>query len=143
MIISCDLIYEKFYYLKFWKDKNMSPNRSKSVFVSAVFFALSGCIAIGFALYRLLFNSVIGSAWSYRLPMFDYLLLIVGIGFLIASIFLFKSKRIGAYVGIISFALAFAVNIYVGANFYVHLVAGIFIGLLLLLPLVFGWKSLT
>ena len=121
----------------------MSPKTSKSLIVSAVFFALFGCFAMGFALYRLLFNSSIGNAWSSRLPMFDYFMLVVGIGFLITSIFLFKSKRIGAYVGIISYGLAFAVNIYVGVNFYVHLSAGIIIGLLLFLPLIFGWKSLT
>ena len=121
----------------------MPTRRNNSVIVSAVFFALLGCFAIAFALYNLLSSSSFGMAWVSRLPTLNYFLLIVGIGFLIASIFLWKSKRIGVYVGIISFGVAIAINIYVAGNLFAHLLAGGFFGILLFLPLIFGWKSLT
>jgi len=119
------------------------PKRNKSVIASAVFFALFGCIAIALAVYTLLLSSGFLRAWVSRLPTLNYFLLIVGIGFLIASIFLWKSKRIGVYIGIISFGVAFTVNIYVAGNLFAHLLVGGFFGILLFLPLFFGWKSLT
>jgi len=113
-------------------------------------------IYLGFAGYprlfleqRLILEIVLGvlCACMMRLELLcvfqNYFLLIVGIGFLIASIFLWKSKRIGVYIGIISFGVAFAVNIYVAGNLFAHLLVGGFFGILLFLPLFFGWKSLT
>ena len=101
----------------------MPPKRNKSVIASAVFFALFGCIAIALAVYTLLLSSGFLRAWVSRLPTLNYYLLIVGIGFLIS--------------------VAFTVNIYVAGNLFAHLLVGGFFGILVFLPLFFGWKSLT
>lgn len=102
-----------------------------------------GCVATAFGVYLLSASSGFGMSWVSRLPSLNYFLLIVGIGLLMASTFLLKSKRIGVYIGTISFAIAFAVNLYVAGTLFAHLLVGGLLGIPLFLPLVFGWKSLT
>ena len=119
------------------------PSRSVSVIISAVFFSLFGLIALGFGFYLLFLSSGLGMGWVNRFPPFSYSLVIVGMGFLVTSYFLLKSRRVGAYIGVISFGIAFVTNLIVAGNFFVHLWAGSLLGILLLAPLFFGRKSLT
>jgi hypothetical protein len=56
---------------------------------------------------------------------------------------LWKLRRSGGYVGIVSFGVAFAVNMYVGEHLILHVIAGVLAGLVLFVPLAFGWKSLS
>ena len=121
----------------------MSSKRRISIIISAVFFAIFGIIALAFGMYMLFINTGFGMAWVLRFPPFRYIVLLVGVGFLVTFYYLLKQKRIGAYVGVISFVLTFIVNLVVAGSFFVHLWAGFLLGLLLLVPLLLGWKSLN
>ena len=81
--------------------------------------------------------------WGHRLPMLGEMALAVGVLSLVATGLLWKLKQLGGYLGIISFGIAFAVNMYVGEHLILHVIAGVIAGLVLFIPLAFGWKSLS
>jgi len=121
----------------------MSLKRSKSILISAIFFILFGGFAVAFGLFLMFSSSYIGSTWTNKFPILDVCLIIVGVAFISAAFFLGRMKSLGAYIGIISYVIAFTINIYVGTNFYVHVVVGGSLGLFLFVPLLLGWKSLS
>jgi uncharacterized membrane protein (DUF2068 family) len=81
--------------------------------------------------------------WGHRLPMLGEIALAVGVLSLVATGLLWKLKRMGGYLATISFMIAFAVNVYVGEHLILHVIAGFIAGLVLFVPLVFGWKTLS
>ena len=83
------------------------------------------------------------SPWGYRLPIFGQMALVVSTLSLGATYLLWKLKKLGVYVGIVSFAFSFIVNVYVGEHLILHVVAGILAGLVLFFPLALEWKSLS
>ena len=62
---------------------------------------------------------------------------------LVATGLLWKLRRLGGYLGFISFVIAFAVNVYVGERLILHVIVGVITGLVLFIPVAFGWKSLS
>jgi len=68
--------------------------------------------------------------------------LIIGILSLAATWLLWKLKRMGAYIGVLSFAIAYIVNVYVGENVIAHAIAGAIVGIILLSPIALAWKNL-
>ena len=48
----------------------------------------------------------------------------------------------GAYIGVLSFAIAYIVNVYVGENVIAHAIAGAIVGIILLSPIALAWKNL-
>ena len=81
--------------------------------------------------------------WGLRLPVLGQVALAVGGVSLVATGLLWNLKRLGGYLGIISFGIAFTVNVYVGEHLILHIIAGIIAGVILLVPLALGWKTLS
>lgn len=80
--------------------------------------------------------------WTARLPIWGPIILMSGILSLVAANLLWKSKRLGRYLGILSFALGFVTNLIVASNLFVHVFIGALIGWILLVPLIAEWKNL-
>lgn len=114
--------------------------RTPSVIVSAIFFALFGILAIIIGIIDIT-NPLY--PYAYKLPIFGHIALIVGILSLAATWSLWKLKRMGAYIGVLSFAIAYIVNVYVGENVIAHAIAGVIVGIILLSPIAFAWKNLN
>jgi uncharacterized membrane protein (DUF2068 family) len=68
--------------------------------------------------------------------------LIVGVLSLAATWSLWKLKKEGAYIGVLSFAIAYIINVYVGENTIAHAIAGAIAGTILLSPIALTWKNL-
>jgi hypothetical protein len=81
--------------------------------------------------------------YAYKLPILGHVTLIVGVLSLTATSLIWRTKKLGGYIGILSFAIAYAVNVYVGENTLAHAVAGAIVGIILLLPLVMAWKTIS
>lgn len=114
--------------------------RNAPIIVATIFFAIFGVLAITVGVVDLMETIY---PWGQRLPILGQMALIVGILALVATSLLWKMKRIGGYFGILSFTIAFSVNIYVGEHPLVHGIAGAVVGLALLLPLAHAWTSLS
>jgi len=80
--------------------------------------------------------------WTARLPIWGPIILIGGILSLVAANLLWKSKRLGGYLGILSFIIGLATNLIVASNLLVHAFVGALIGWILLVPLIAEWKNL-
>jgi uncharacterized membrane protein (DUF2068 family) len=80
--------------------------------------------------------------YAYKLPILGHMALIVGVLSLAATWSLWKLKRMGAYIGVLSFAIAYIINVYVGENTIAHAIAGAIVGTILLSPIAFAWKNL-
>jgi hypothetical protein len=117
-----------------------ATKRNTSIIIVTLFFGIFGVLAIMLGVFDLI-NPII--PWGHRLPMLGELALAVGGLFLVATGLLWKLRRLGGYLGIISFGVAFAVNMYVGEHLILHLIAGVLAGFVLFVPLAFGWKSLS
>jgi hypothetical protein len=117
-----------------------TTKRNASIIIATLFFGIFGVLAIMLGVFDFV-NPII--PWGHRLPMLGELALAVGVLFLVATGLLWKLRRLGGYLGIVSFGLAFAVNMYVGEHLILHVIAGVIAGLVLFLPLAFGWKSLS
>lgn len=114
--------------------------RTTSIAVATTFFAIFGVLAIMVGAVDLM-NHIY--PWGYRFPILGHIALIVGILSLVAAGLLWKLKQLGGYLAIISFAIAFAVNMYVGEHPMLHAIAGVIAGLVLFIPLALGWRSLS
>lgn len=119
---------------------NEKTVRTKSVLLATALFVIFGLLALVIGVI-----DIINPPYPYaqRLPILGHIALAVGILSLIASTLLWKLKRLGAYMCIVSFSVAYIVNIYVGEHPHIHAVAGTIVGLILLIPLVLSWRSLS
>ena len=116
------------------------PKRNASIIVATLFFGVFGILVIMVGVVDLM-NPIY--PWGQRLPMLGEIALAVGVLSLVATGLLWKLKQLGGYLGIISFVIAFAVNVYVGEHLILYVIAGVITGLMLFVPLAFGWKSLS
>lgn len=80
--------------------------------------------------------------WTEKFPIWGLIILATGVLSSAAAVLLWRSSRLGGYLGILSFALGFTTNIVVARNLIVHVGAGALIGWIMLVPLIAGWKSL-
>ena len=114
--------------------------RNASIIVATIFFAIFGILAIVIGVIDIMNPPY---PYAQRLPILGHIAFIVGIVSLVATSLLWKLKLLGGYLGILSFAIAFLVNVYVGEYPLAHAIAGAIVGLILLVPLAFAWKSLS
>ena len=117
-----------------------ATKRNTSIIIATLFFGIFGVLATMVGVVDLM-NPII--PWGHRLPMLGEIALAVGVLSLVATGLLWKLKQLGGYLGIISFMIAFAVNVYVGEHLILHVIAGVIAGLVSFIPLAFGWKSLS
>lgn len=117
-----------------------ATKRNTSITIATMFFAIFGILAIVIGIVDIMNPPY---PYAQRLPLLGHIALIVGILSLVATSLLWKLKRLGGYVGIISFMIAYAVNVYVGENPMLHAMAGVIAGLMLFIPLAIGWKTLS
>jgi hypothetical protein len=80
--------------------------------------------------------------WTRQLPSWGILILIGAILSFFAAYLLWRGRREGAYLGIVSFCIGFATNILFAQNILVHALVGVLIGWTLLAPLSILWKYL-
>lgn len=113
---------------------------TRSIVVATIFFAIFSVLSIIVGVVDLLNPPY---PYAQKLPIIGHIALIVGILSSAATGLLWKAKRLGGYLGFLSFTIAFLVNVYVGEHPVLHAVAGAIVGLVLLLPLAIGWKSLS
>jgi hypothetical protein len=114
--------------------------RNTSIIIATIFFAIFGILAITIGIVDLVDPIY---PWGQKLPILGQIAFMVGILSLVATSLLWKLKRLGGYLGIISFVIAYAVNVYVGEHPLLHAIAGVIAGLVLFIPLALGWKSLS
>jgi len=114
--------------------------RNTSIIIATIFFAIFGILAITMGIVDLV-DSIY--PWGQTLPILGQIAFMVGILSLVATSLLWKLKRLGGYLGILSFTIAFLVNVYVGEHPLAHTIAGAIVGLVLLVPLAFAWRSLS
>jgi len=119
---------------------NKAIKRNTSIIIATIFFSIFGVLAIIMGVVDLI-NPIY--PWGQTLPILGHVALIVGILSLVATSLLWKLKQLGGYLGIVSFVIAFAVNVYVGEHPMLHAIAGVIAGLVLFIPLALGWKSLS
>ncbi len=117
-----------------------ATERNASIVIATIFFAIFGIFAIIIGFIDLM-NPIY--PWGQKLPILGHVALVVGILSLVATSLLWKLKQLGGYLGIVSFVIAYAVNVYVGEHPMLHAVAGVIAGLVLFIPLALGWKSLS
>lgn len=114
--------------------------RNTSIIIATIFFAIFGILAIVMGVVDLM-NPIY--PWGQKLPILGHIAFMVGILSLVATTLLWKLKQLGGYLGIVSFVIAYAVNVYVGEHPMLHAIAGVIAGLVLFIPLAIGWKSLS
>lgn len=114
--------------------------RTVSLIISTVFFAIFGMLAIIVGIVDIMHPPY---PYAYKLPILGHLALLVGILSLTATGLLWKMRKLGGYIGILSFTIAYAVNVYVGENTLAHAIAGAIVGIILLLPLAMTWKTIS
>jgi len=114
--------------------------RNTSIIIATIFFAIFGILAIIMGVVDLM-NPIY--PWGQKLPILGHIALVVGILSLVATSLLWKLKQLGGYLGIVAFAIAYAVNVYVGEHPMLHAIAGVIAGLALFIPLTVGWKNLS
>lgn len=119
--------------------KGKVAKRTTSIIVATVFFAIFGLLSIVVGIIDILNPPY---PYAQRLPIIGHIAFIVGILAWVATFLLWRLKRIGGYLGIISFGIAYIVNVYVGEFPLAHAIAGAVVGFILLLPLALGWKNL-
>jgi len=112
--------------------------RLKSILITI--FAIFGILAIVIGVVDIMNPPY---PYAQKLPILGHVAFIVGILSLVATSLLWKLKQLGGYLGIISFMIAYAVNVYVGEHPMLHAIAGFIAGLVLFIPLALGWKSLS
>ena len=114
--------------------------RNASIIVATIFFAIFGILSIVIGVV-----DMVNPPYPYaqRLPILGHVALVVGVLSLVATGLLWKLRRLGGYLGCVSFAIAYVVNVYVGEYPIAHAIAGAIVGLVLLAPLALGWKSLS
>ena len=119
---------------------NKVIKRNTSIIIATIFFAIFGILAMIMGVIDLM-NPIY--PWGQKLSILGYIALIIGILSLVATSLLWKLKQLGGYLGIVAFAIAYTVNVYVGEHPMLHAIAGVIAGLALFTPLAVGWKSLS
>lgn len=114
--------------------------RSASIKVSAILFAVFGILAIIIGVVGIMNPPY---PYAQKFPIFGHMALIVGILSLVATVLLWRLKQLGGYIGVLSFAVAYTINVYVGEHPLAHAIAGAVVGLILLVPLALAWKTLS
>ena len=114
--------------------------RRASIIVATIFFAIFGILAIVIGVIDIMNPPY---PYAQRLPILGHVAFVVGILSLVATSLLWKMKLMGGYLGILSFTIAFLVNVYVGEHPLAHAIAGAIVGLILLIPLALAWRSLS
>ena len=133
--------------------KFVSVERDASITIAAIYSTIYGILGvIGFVGWIIinidptgheyLFALTTLQRWTERLQILGPVALIIGILSLTAASLLWKSKRLGAYLNIISFAIGFIANLLIARHPLDHAIVGSLAGLVLLLPIAAGWKSL-
>ncbi len=131
--------------------KTVSPERPPTITIAAVQFGIYAVFSIiGFIMWiwsvtaTLQYGYISGhlERWTAKFSIWGPIILVSGVLSLVASNLLWKSKRLGGYLGVISFAMGFATNLIIARNLFVHTLAGALAGWTLLVPLFAGWKSL-
>ena len=117
-----------------------ATKRNASIIIVTLFFGIFGVLAIMVGVVDFI-NPIY--PWGQRLPILGQIAFVVGILSLVATGLLWKLKRLGGYLGIVSFVIAYAVNVYVGEHPMLHVMAGVIAGLVLFIPLALGWRSLS
>lgn len=117
-----------------------SAKGNASIIVATIFFAIFGILALMIGVV-----DMINPPYPYaqKLPILGHMAFIVGILSFVAAGLLWKLKRIGGYVGVLSFVIAYTINIYVGEYPLLHAIAGAIVGLILLVPLALAWSDLS
>ncbi|MFW9793320.1 MAG: hypothetical protein ACFFEE_03370 [Candidatus Thorarchaeota archaeon] len=80
--------------------------------------------------------------WTSRLYFWGLIVLISALLSFVASWLIWKTNKIGGYLGIVSVAIGLVVDILVANVMFVHILVGVLIGWVLLSPLVFGWEDI-
>lgn len=80
--------------------------------------------------------------WTLKFPLWGIFILISSFLSLIAASLLWRRKRLGGYLGILSFIIGFIVNLLFARNLLVHTCVGALIGWTLFIPLLLSWKKL-
>lgn len=117
-----------------------APERNASIRVATLLFGVFGVLAMLVGVVDVV-NPIY--PWGLRLLVLGQVALVVGGVSFMATGWLWRLKRVGGYLAIIAFGIAFAVNVYVGEHLILHVVAGVIAGLVLLVPLALGWKHLV
>lgn len=118
----------------------MLTKRTVSLIFSTIFSAIFGILAITVGVIDIMNPPY---PYAYKLPILGHVALIVGILSLTATCLIWRMKKLGGYIEILSFAIAYAVNVYVGENAIAHAIAGAIVGIILLTPIAFAWKNLN
>ncbi len=137
--------------------------RSRSLVLTVVINGLFALTAIGFGLIDsfeivrdvldlipivnvvILVHSMVRSFaphWWLRLSVFGMLVLLVGVLWLLGTILVWFQRKVGGILVLISFIIAFAINLYVGLHPFVHFLAGVIAGVMVIPPLMIVWKEL-
>jgi hypothetical protein len=129
------------------------PNR-KIIAAQFLFYTIGG-IGAFFAWvliqmgYETLLHNVVGDyltyhflQWTSRLHLWGPIVLFSALLAFAALWLILKTNKIGGYLGIVSVAIGFTVDILVANVMFVHVLVGVLIGWVLLAPLVFGWDDI-
>lgn len=81
--------------------------------------------------------------WTLKFPLWGLFILVSSALSLIAASLLWRRKRLGGYLGILSFMIGFVVNLLFARNLLVHTCVGALIGWTLFTPLLLSWKKLN
>jgi len=81
--------------------------------------------------------------WTLKFPLWGLFILISSFLSLIAANLLWRWKRLGGYLGILSFMIGFIVNLLFARNLLVHTGVGALVGWTLFTPLLLSWKKLN
>lgn len=131
--------------------KTIPHKRASTITIAAVQFAIYAIFGIiGFIVWIKSVTAPLGYGyisghlrrWTKRLPIWGPAILITAILSVVASGLLWKSKRLGGYLGILSFVIGLATNLVIARNLLVHAFIGTLVGWILLVPLTAGWRSL-
>ncbi len=115
------------------------------VLASVAFFAWAMAFSDSLSVLEVVFGRYLSGhlvRWTVRLPLWGVFMLISAVLAFGAAWFLRKLRREGIYLGVGSFLIAFAANIFFAQNVVVHVLVGAVIGWVLLAPLVVVWKNL-
>jgi O-antigen ligase len=80
--------------------------------------------------------------WTRRLFLWGPIILTSGLTAAVAALLVLNGRATGGYLAVASFAIGFAVDVFVANVIFVHVLIGLLIGWVLLVPLLAGWDDL-
>lgn len=132
---------------------SMGKALTRLVVVQFVLYAVFGVLgfvawAMAFSKNLLILEMVFGGyfrghlvRWTVQLPFWGVFILVSAFLSLCTAWLLNRSRREGAYLGVIAFLIGFVTNVLFARNILVHSLVGCAIGWTLLAPVAFLWKS--